>query len=145
LTFKVRTLPKINIPLFSIYRYPQKSEIYITNEKWYESHQFFDRRICTFSTLEAERSSLNWQQKLRQGLDRSWMSVFGLPSISSTFYMRVFPTKVLLYFHQSQNVTRKSCTKHFCTQKLLIKRWWNWHLVWNRLDFDALENGQSCW
>jgi hypothetical protein len=58
-----------------------------------------------------------------------WRICWDLSSISSTFYARILCTKVLLYVRQTQNVIRKSCAKHFCMQKLLIKRWWNWHLV----------------
>jgi len=42
-------------------------------------------------------------------------------SISSTFYTRIFFTKVLF----CQNVTRE---KHFCTKNSLVKYWWKWHL-----------------
>ncbi len=49
-----------------------------------------------------------------------------LVSISSTFCTCIF--FVQKYILQSQNVTRKSCAKHFRRQKLLIKRWWSWHL-----------------
>jgi len=45
--------------------------------------------------------------------------------ISSTFYARFFHTKVLLYFHQSQNITREKLSKALWykqhARKLLMK------------------------
>jgi len=48
-----------------------------------------------------------------------------LPTISSTFYERIFCTKVLSYFHQSQTVTREKLPKRLSykkgTCKILMK------------------------
>jgi len=48
-----------------------------------------------------------------------------LPSISSTFYVRVFCTKVLSYFCQSQKVTREkldeALSNEKCARKMLVK------------------------
>ncbi len=35
-----------------------------------------------------------------------------------------------------QIIKEKNCTKHFCTKKLLIICWWNWHLHLEQLTFE---------
>jgi len=62
----------------------------------------------------------------------SQIRVWRLPSISSTFYERVFCAKFCLQKLQSWNITRESCTIRFCMKKARVKCSWNWHLV----DFD---------
>ena len=34
------------------------------------------------------------------------------------------------FCQKSQNVSTESCAKHFCTNKLLVKCWWNYYLDW---------------
>jgi len=46
--------------------------------------------------------------------------LFHLPSISSILNAQILCTNVLSYVFQSQNVTRKSCAKHFCTKNLHV-------------------------
>jgi len=49
-------------------------------------------------------------------------------SISSTFYLCVFCTKVLF----CQNVTREKLRKALLYKKRVRNCWWNWHLVLNK-------------
>jgi len=51
-----------------------------------------------------------------------------LPSISSMFYACIFCTKFWCKKLQSWNLTWGSFAICFCTKKVRIKRWWNWHL-----------------
>jgi len=59
-----------------------------------------------------EREGKRMKEREREGEETDQ------PSISSTLNARILCTNVLLYVRQSQNVTRKSCAKHFCMKNL---------------------------
>ncbi len=61
--------------------------------------------------------SVIWYERF--GADLIYRTLINQVSISSTFYARVFHTKVLF----CQNVTREN---HFRTKKTCTKCWWNW-------------------
>jgi hypothetical protein len=58
-----------------------------------------------------------------------------LVSISSTFHMRFLHPKL-----HSWNVSRESCTKHFCTRNALLKCWWNRPQVASKIEDKKAEN-----
>ncbi len=73
------------------------------------------------STGPIRRYRTQWQDEGRWHL---W-------SISSTFYMHVFHTKVFLKLFSSFKPKTQLCkilAPKFCTKNARLKRWWNWHL-----------------
>ncbi len=54
-----------------------------------------------------------------------------LESISSTFYANVFRTKVWRPKLRSWLLGLKFWRQKFCTKNVSVKRWWNWHLMFD--------------
>jgi len=84
-------------------------------------------RFCT-KVLRADCFVIYWRKNIgeeKQGQVKWWWN-WHLPSISSTFYERIFCTTFWGQKFQSWNITRESCSKHFRTKKAGVKCWWNW-------------------
>jgi len=57
-------------------------------------------------------------------------STYVLPSISSTYYTRIFRMKFWCQKFQSWNATRESFAIWFHTKKVQVKCLWSWHLAY---------------
>jgi len=59
----------------------------------------------------------------------TWPNLISLGSISPMFYKQLLRQYYFAKRIQSQTVSTKSCSKHICTKKPVVKCWWNWPLA----------------
>jgi len=77
--------------------------------------------------------NLQWNSENKLNLKKKDEIAAYLFSISPTFYEQILHKYSFAKKLQSQTVSRKKLSKTLSYKKLLLRCWWNWHLVFEVL------------